>query len=170
MLAAAPCRAAVAVQECGEAMDVGAATKIGAQREGENLRLIVETPTCPKLKILGVWKALELNQGSRQLTGKIRGLSGPYEPGEKAIIGRNLSESNPFLEPGDLASLKQELSLRGTIAMEYIWEKSAPLKVKSKTKKRTAKKAVVKSLDQEPQAPAKVRINIPVSVQVQASS
>lgn len=154
--------------ECGEAMDVGAATKIGARREGENVRFIVETPNCPNLRIIGIWKALELNQGSRQLAGKVRGLSGPYAPGEKAIIGRNLADANPFLEPGDLAALKGALSIRGTVAMEYEWQRPEPPKSRARAKVRGKKKAVPAATPAP--APAKVRINLPVSLEVQALS
>lgn len=157
--------------ECGEAMDVGAATKIGARREGDNIRFIVETPSCPNLRIVGIWKALELTQGSRALTGKVRGLSGPYAPGEKAIIGRNLAESNPFLEPGDLNALKGVLNLKGTVAMEYEWQRPEPPKSKARSKKRggTNKKKSVPVESAEP-APSKVRINLPVSLEVQAKT
>lgn len=157
--------------DCGDAMDVGGATKVGIQREGENLRLVVEPPNCPNLKVLGIWKALELSQGSRQLTGKIRGLSGPYAPGEKAIIGRNLSDTNPFLEPGDLAALKGALSLRGTLAIEYAWQKPQPVKARA-AKARKIKKGSKQVTQAEPigETASKVRINLPVSVEVQPAS
>lgn len=133
----------VAQTKCSETMDLASAFKISVQREGENLRLVIEPPACSGLKIYSVSKALELTQGTRDLTGKVRGLSGAYEPGEKAVIGKNLAESNPFLEPGDLAALKGALILKGAIAVDYEWVKSKAARMRA-------------------------RLNIPVSLQVEA--
>lgn len=153
------------VTSCPEDMDVGSFVKIEAVREDANIRLNVETPSCANLKVIGIWKALELTSGKRELTGKFRGLSGPFEKGEKAIIGLNLAEQNPFLEPGDAAALKGPLLIKGIFTMEYQWLAAAEEPKGRKPKGRKAKVAPTPT----PTPVSTIRINLPVSIQVQPS-
>jgi hypothetical protein len=151
---------------CSREMDVGAAVRVTAVREGAYVRLNVEPPVCAGLKIIGVWRALELTEGKRQLTGKVRGLSGPYEKGESALIGINITTQNPFLEPGDAKAMNGALLIKGTLAVEYQWAKaSAP------PKKKTKRGAKAKSEAEPTPTPVSndpIRTLVPVSIQIPA--
>lgn len=163
------------VTSCPETMDVGAFVKIEAVREDANIRLNVETPSCSNLKILGIWKALELTQGKRELTGKFRGLSGSYEKGEKSLIGLNLAEQNPFLEPGDADAMKGLLLIKGIFTMEYQWIQGMQADASTKASSKAGAGSARKTKGKKPKAtptpaptpPVTTRINLPISIQVQ---
>lgn len=110
-----------APKACDRALDIAKATTVSANREEAGIRFSVKAPECSNLKIVGIWKALELSSGARTLTGKVAGLAGPYKPDESALISHNRKEENPFLEPGDVEALQGSVLIKGDVAIEYRW-------------------------------------------------